>query len=353
MIKVSAIGAQTCFSLSELLCISEIDQALNSATRVAVDAILGKFFSSNVGRETPIRSSPLVDATGSSPPIAPVAPLTSPDEQPVPPNNTTITKQFKTAPKCPVCNKTPYHYRSRCPIIRAGPKAIRQRMAELQRNTLDGNEEEREKLIEELQRIIDKRTKRNQTPARENKSTNAISMADNSVTSPSVAADSSSIMVDELRYSSDSPDPLPPAQIPATPAVVNGVSNELDPLFLHSESQQSFPYSQYPNIQPPDSEDEEDEVQASVVKLQTTKSSSTFRSLTEIASQPTLFTPTRPTQINHAKEEVINLYGRTNREEESDDSDSDSESDSDAGAKVQTSHIPLSRRAGTLPSKRR
>jgi hypothetical protein len=156
-------------------------------------------------------------------------------------------------------------------------------------------------------------------------------------------------MLDELRYSSDTPDALPPAQRPAV------VSNVLNPLFLHSESQQSFPYSQYPPQETRDSEDEEDEdeVLASVVKPQKmTKSSSQFRSLTEIASQPTLFTPTmRLTQNNRpSKEELMNLYGRGNRgEEEESSSDSDTESESDAGAKAQTSHIPLSRRAGILP----
>lgn len=344
---------QVHFSLSELLCISEIDQALNSATKVAVDAILGKIFSSNGSRETLMRSSPLVDATAPSPSVAPVVPATSPDDQPISPNRTnTITKQVNPAPKCPVCNKRPSHFRSKCPIIRAGIKSMRRRIVELQQDTPDGNDEEREEVIEELRRIIDKKTKRNQTPAREIKSTNGISMADKSVISPSLAADSSSVMVDELQYSSDAPK-LPLAQRP--PAVVNGISNELDPLFLHSESQQSFPYSQYPNLRHPDSEDEEDEVQASVVKPQTTTNSSAklFRPLTEIASQPTLFTPTIPlARIIRTKEEVTNLYGRSNKDEEESE-DSDSESESDAGTKAQTSHIPLSRRAGAIPSKKR
>ena len=662
-----------------------------------MDAILGKFLSSNNSRETSIRSSPLVDATAPPPLIAPATSKSSPDDQPVPINNTnTITEQFKTVSKCPVCDKTPSHFRSRCPIIKAGIVAMRKRIAELQQKTPEGNDEAREKVIEELQRIIDKKTKRNQTRTEENKSTNVISKADKSVISPTLAADSSSVIeppktsqtvkpakapsledepevrVDESfrsqgrdRYQSseveeeeeeeeaspfmrsiiplptrsasellnedessrsedlqgdtsfhgvndlgssmevdktgdaavndayaldfahlnglkpsgndrkvvktasdkapqsdpietseqpesspivpidedihprqstpkaevagrarsqrissilvrkptsmtfkphnvasrtlngirknskstkktgglsrltDLPVPISPAirvikpaamqtsrsdrrrvvkktfiassdneavhseemfdeehedhqqaarvgeegeetdkegltnasqAIPKTPAKtpakvlvpsttkrnaeqslaswsvlegnspsgngslgmvgelryspdtqrpvspVNGVSNELDPLFLHSESQQSFPYSQYPNREPPDSEDEEDEVQAFVVKPQTsTKSSSKFRSLTEIASQPTLFTPTmRLSQNNGTKEEVMNLYGRANKaEEEEDESVSDSESDeSDAGARAQTSHIPVTRRAGALLSKR-
>ena len=670
VIKVSDISAEAHFSLSELLCISEIDQSLrNSATRAAVDAILGKFLSSNDSRETAIHSSPLVDDTAPPPSIVPVASSSSPDDQPVPPNNTnTIAEQFKTALKCPICDKTPYHLRSRCPLIKSGITAMRKRVAELQQNTPDGNDEEREDVIEELQRLIDKRTKRNKTRAKKDKSTNVISMADKSVISPTPTADSSSIVealktsltvepakawsledepvrswrriqnsrsevreeeeeeeaspfmrsiiplpttsaseplnedkssrsedlqgdtsfhdvndlgssmeadktgdaaiddayaldfahVSALKPSEDSPqsdpietsekpesslfpqspivsieDDIHPRQstpmaniagrtrsqrisstlvrkptgftfkphnassrtvngikknskstkttggfsritdlpipiisktklrsdrrqglkgpyiessdseavhpektfdeedhqqaarageegeetdeqgptdasqpIPKTPAktpakvpvpstikrnaeqslaswavltgnspaengslsmvdelryspdtqrpespAANGVSKESDPLFLHSETQQSFPYSQYPDVlqECPDSEDEEDEVQAFVVKPQksTKKSSSKFRSLTEIASQPTLFTPTMHLpQNNGTKKEVMNLYGRANKGEE-ESSDSDTESESDGGAKKQ-SHIPKSRRAGTL-----
>ena len=672
MIKVSDISAQTHFSLSEFLCISEIDEALLiSATKAAVDAILGRrFLSSNDSRETATRSSLLVDSSSAPPPsIAPVTSSSSPDDQPALLNNTkTITEQLKTLSKCPVCDKAPYHLRSKCPIIKAGIIAMRKRIAELQQNTPDDKDEERVMIIEELQRIIDKRTKRSQTGERGSKSTNVKSTADKSVVSPVLAADSSSVIKptktsqtvqptrtlsvgdepkddsfrsqsrtrhpnsevqeeeeeeeeeeeashfmrsilplptrstsdlsspsDDLQgdtsfrkvndfgssievdktgddpvndayaldlahlsalkpsengrkasnsdtietfenpesTSSQSPIvsveddihprqstpkadvagyigrqrissslvrkpsaftfkpsstprtvngtnnipksakktgglsritdlPIPiisntkplsdkgravkrtliessdeeaahpekksveehedhqqvardwvetqeadeqgpmdasqatrtktPAKVPVPlttkrnaeqslaswevlegnslgetgslvdeiryssdtqpPAVVNGVSDALDPLFLHSESQQSFPYSQYPNAlrQPPDSEDEEDEVQAFVVKPRTsTKSSSKFRSLTEIASQPTLFTPTvHLTPNNGTKEEMINLYGRVNKgdEKEESSSDSDTNSESDSDAQVRKSHIPMSRRAG-------
>lgn len=153
-------------------------------------------------------------------------------------------------------------------------------------------------------------------------------------------------MVDELHSSPDAPNFPPSAQKPAPPVVVNGTSEGPDPLFLHSESQQSFPYSQF--TFPPGSEDEEDEVEASVVKVQTTtRSSSKFRSLTEIASQPTLFTPIlRLAQTISAKEEVMNLYGRASKVPEDESEESDTESESEAEVKTQTSHIPMSRRAG-------
>ena len=666
------ISGQAHFSLSELLCISEIDEALRSSTtKAAVDAILGRFMSSSDSKETATRSSLLVDTIAPPPSIAPVTSSSSPDDQPVPLNNTKIvTKQLNTLSKCPVCDKTPYHFRSRCPIIKAGIVSMRKRIAELQQNTPDDNDEEREKIIEELQRIIDKRTKRNQTSQtheRGSKPTNVKSKAVKSVISPALAADRSSVIeppktsqtvqpaktlsvedkpeddsfrsqsrtrhpnskvqeeeeeeeeeeeashfmrsilplptrstsdlptrsedlqgdtsfrkVNDLRSSMevdktgddavndayafdlahlsppkpsengrktsnsdtietfDQPEsaspqspivsieddihprqstpkadaaaghtgrqrissplvrkpsgfifkpqntprtvngvkkipkstkktgglsritdlPIPiisntkplndkrravkrtlnessddeaaqpeknsdedhqqvaqdwvetqeadeqgpidasqaipktraktPAKVPVPlttkrnaeqslaswevleanslaetgsfvdeiryssdtqpPAVVNGVSNALDPLFLHSESQQSFPYSQYPNAlrQPPDSEDEEDEVQAFVVKPRaSTKSSSKFRSLTEIASQPTLFAPTvHLTPNNGTKEEVFNLYGRANNGDENEEESSVSETESESDAKAQKSHIPVSRRAG-------
>ena len=706
-IKVSDISVQAHFSLSELLYISEIDETLrNSATKAAVDAILGKFLSNNDSRETATRSSPLLDATAPPPSIAPVTSSSSPDDQPVPLNDIiTITEQSKTASKCPVCDNTPYHSRSRCPIIKAGIISMRKRIAELQQSTPDDNDEGREKIIEELKRIIDKRTKNNQ-----NKSKNVKSMSEKPVISPTLATDSSPAikapktssiqhpssgaqeeeeeeeaspfmrsviplpitsasellngnessrsedlqgatsfrevndlgssmevdktgddavndayaldlahlspskpsengrkasisdtienfekpkspspqspivsieddihppqstpkadvagrtgrhritsslvrkpsgftfkpqstprtingikknskstkksgslsritdlpvpiisniksrggrravkktyiessdsdavqpeesfgeeheehqkaaqpwvetqeadeqgpmdkaraipkartktpakvspvplttkrnetvdeghvehrkvaqawvetqeadeqgpmvtsrafpktrnktpakvppiplttkrnadhllaswdvleegnsragngsspgMVDEIRYSSDT-------QRPVSPTGVNGVSNALDPLFLHSESQQSFPYSQYPDArrEVPDSEEEEDEVQAFVVKprASTKKSSSKFRSLTEIASQPTLFTPTmHPTPNNSNKDEVINLFGRVNKGDEEEESSSDSDTESESDAKARKSHIPMSRRAG-------
>lgn len=157
-------------------------------------------------------------------------------------------------------------------------------------------------------------------------------------------------MVDELQSSPDMPHFPLSAGKSLSPAVVNGVSKGLDPLFLPSDSQQSFPYSQHPGFGPetPGSEDEEDEVEASVVKPRAaTKVSSKFRSLTEIASQPTQFTPTlRLTQTTSAKGEVMNLYGRAM--EGSEEENSDSESESEAEEKAQRSHIPMSRRAGVM-----
>lgn len=128
-------------------------------------------------------------------------------------------------------------------------------------------------------------------------------------------------------------------------AMVNGFSR--DPLFLPSETQDSFSYSQHPSVilgsqrsdgtqkpSPHDSEDEE-EVLASVTKVKTR-----YRSLSQIASSQSFSTPRF--QSRNAKVPDLDLYGNKSRVEESEDTGSDSMSGSDD----KISHIPASRRAG-------
>ena len=137
-------------------------------------------------------------------------------------------------------------------------------------------------------------------------------------------------------------------------ADVNGSSPV--PLFVHTDSQQSFPYSQYPDLSgkipaasPNDSEDE-DEVAATVVKPAT--KSAMFRSLTEIASQPLFKSRRQSSQFaNRTEAPVTDYYGPSAGQEESDDSGS--VSDSEAEGKKVASHIPASRRAGVAVSKRK
>ncbi|KAF8806467.1 hypothetical protein BYT27DRAFT_7191026 [Phlegmacium glaucopus] len=188
------------------------DQALRTdvtaATRAAVDAILARnSLASKGSRETPTRSSPLVDLTAPSPLASSIAPATSnsPDNQPN--NASTTAKQSETVSKCPICDQTPSHARSRCPIIKSGIKAMRQRIAELQRDTPEGDNKEREMVIEELGRIIDKRTQR-KTPTAEKKSTNVKSTADKPVVSPTLVADSS--RVNPRPGASKAPQPIKP-----------------------------------------------------------------------------------------------------------------------------------------------
>ncbi|KAL0575069.1 hypothetical protein V5O48_006914, partial [Marasmius crinis-equi] len=125
------------------------------------------------------------------------------------------------------------------------------------------------------------------------------------------------------------------------------------PLFIPSETQPGFPYSQYQDLQtqnvvvdsesPNDSQDEEEVMVSVTQKKRRTSMASAYRSLTQIASQPRtrMYTPpvipsTAP-QVKAVTSKDLygiaaNAYG--------DDSDSDS------GSEVEKSHIPKSRRAG-------
>ncbi|KAK1233143.1 hypothetical protein PQX77_003678 [Marasmius sp. AFHP31] len=121
------------------------------------------------------------------------------------------------------------------------------------------------------------------------------------------------------------------------------------PLFIPSETQPGFPYSQYRDLESQDKADsfddsqDEEEVVASVTSQKKRPSAARFRSLTQIASQPRLYTPpllpsTAPQTRSSTKKDlygdVANAYG----------DDSDSESDSEE--EKEKSHIPRSRRAG-------
>ncbi|KAF7376262.1 Carbamoyl-phosphate synthase arginine-specific small chain [Mycena sanguinolenta] len=129
------------------------------------------------------------------------------------------------------------------------------------------------------------------------------------------------------------------------------------PLFLPAESQVPFPYSQWnnaPEVCPgspkeslKDSEDEEEEVAASMNLSQRPVNGSTYRRLTDIASQPSLFSKTetlpafRPASLPSAKDKRDQLYGKLPQEY-------DDSTDSDDSAADAPSHIPKSRRAGIV-----
>ncbi|KAK7005633.1 carbamoyl-phosphate synthase arginine-specific small chain [Favolaschia claudopus] len=128
------------------------------------------------------------------------------------------------------------------------------------------------------------------------------------------------------------------------------------PLFLPAESQAPFPYSQWnsvpdsdpgtPKDSPQQSEDEEEEVAASMKLSQRPVMSSAYRRLTDIASQPSLFstTPTSRTPkllpATFPSKDKRELYPALPREDDS---------DSDSSAAEAASHIPKSRRAGKTP----
>lgn len=184
-----------------------------------------------------------------------------------------------------------------------------------------------------------------------------------------------SMMVDELHSSQSSPFTLhPPLPVERTGRVVlprmspreeTQTDGQRSPLFFPSESQVGFPFSQWEEISvndqankngtrpSPDDTDDEDEVQAAVMKLPPSqKLSQQYRRLTDIASQQSLFhkSPSlRAATFPTEKTKVTDLYGHTGGNERSDESDTDSDSASDV---EETSHIPRARRAGITRTKK-
>ncbi|KAJ7076355.1 hypothetical protein B0H15DRAFT_864243 [Mycena belliarum] len=145
-------------------------------------------------------------------------------------------------------------------------------------------------------------------------------------------------MRDELRSSS----PEPP----------NHQDGENAPLFLPAESQLPFPYSQWDSVpddfrpgSPQNSGDEEEEEEVAMSMKSSQSRPGTYRRLTDIASQPSLFStpPLRPAEFlpstfPRAKDKREELYGTVPRDDDS--------TDSDSSAGDAPSHIPKSRRAG-------
>jgi len=121
-----------------------------------------------------------------------------------------------------------------------------------------------------------------------------------------------------------------------------------DPLFMMSQTQEAFPYSQYPGIDPKrraqsvnsDDSDDANEVLETVTRSQPNppRPSYTFRGLSQIISNVTFGSHVRPRTVGEAEPE--DLYGRPN-DGESGESGSDSDSESE-----KKSHIPKERRAG-------
>ncbi|KAJ7680467.1 hypothetical protein DFH06DRAFT_418520 [Mycena polygramma] len=150
-------------------------------------------------------------------------------------------------------------------------------------------------------------------------------------------------MRDELRSSSPS----------------NSGAQEEAPLFLPAESQVPFPYSQWNSVpqfhagSPKDSEDEEEEEKvAASMKSSVGGRPTSYRRLTDIASQPSLFsTPTLraaefpPATFPSVKDKRAMLYGSLPQED-------DDSSDSNSSAGEAPSHIPKSRRAGMATRQR-
>jgi hypothetical protein len=156
----------------------------------------------------------------------------------------------------------------------------------------------------------------------------------------------STIMIDELRSSSPgSHSQVNTGNSNSNPTLTNGN----DPLFILTESQPPFPYSQWSSPKDyrasNDSEDEQ-EVHAAIQQLQPkTVQPPKYRRLTDIASQHGFFSTSTPKlrPARSSSNKLADMYGRSGADEI--ESDSDTESDSDSEAQVD-SHIPKSRIAG-------
>ncbi|KAF5354934.1 hypothetical protein D9756_005406 [Leucocoprinus leucothites] len=135
------------------------------------------------------------------------------------------------------------------------------------------------------------------------------------------------------------------------------------PLFMPSESQDAFPYSQFqselPDPEESDSSNSEAEVRKAVVKKPPASQSqpTRYRKLSDIASQTSkLFTPkllrqstgllqSTPSVPSKRKERLNQMYGMMGKNRGDDDSDDDSGQGSDSDVE-KASHIPRSRKAG-------
>lgn len=171
--------------------------------------------------------------------------------------------------------------------------------------------------------------------------------------------DTTSQLVDELNSSSRSSSANAPIQEPGDEQAP--VRPGSKPLFLPSDSQSQFPYSQW-NVDttpaqraqddnsPTESESEEDStLRPKPTPRLTSSTAPKYRRLTDIASQE-IFSPSAMSPLNYfPSTPAVNDKSKITRsngdDEEDDDSEDDSEDDSDADTK---SHIPKSRRAGRV-----
>ncbi|KIK98339.1 hypothetical protein PAXRUDRAFT_694919 [Paxillus rubicundulus Ve08.2h10] len=190
-------------------------------------------------------------------------------------------------------------------------------------------------------------------------------------TIPELSTPSLSVQMDELMSSSPQPDgdntilgpvlrksqKVPPAKKADHPEQEKSLPGEKGRLFDLTSSQIPFPYSQYndptssaPRIEEEESTDSEQEQTATMnssSRPPPRKSAITYRSLSHLASQAALFSPSLPTPATtsgsngKAKKPVV----------DDDDSSSSSSSDSDD---AKSDHIPQGRKAGSaLPVKRK
>lgn len=174
----------------------------------------------------------------------------------------------------------------------------------------------------------------------------------------SVVGDITMMMEDELQSSPSTQTPFPKfangqstRESERDPASQDkGPSTTKEPLFILTESQPGFPYSQWAMGHGPESanDSEDEEEVAAVVKPQLARqmASHSFRRLTDITASQQLFQAPikmQPSQLSSSKDTSNDPYGRKGKESESEESDTESDSDEDT-----PTHIPKERRAGRV-----
>ena len=156
----------------------------------------------------------------------------------------------------------------------------------------------------------------------------------------------STIMIDELQSS-------PGSQVNVKNLILEPpITSSHDPLFILTESQPPFPYSQWNGNNPEDhhdsndSEDEEGHASGRSRSQFKTVQPPKYRRLTDIANQR--YFPMPKLNIRPAAspgDKLANMYGISGEGIES-DSDTESDTDSDVPVAPKSSHIPKSRIAG-------
>lgn len=179
--------------------------------------------------------------------------------------------------------------------------------------------------------------------------------------SPSLQVDEPSVRIDELMSSSPQPDDSPihghlsvkdTKSIPRKPALSTEAesSQGTERLFDHSSSQIPFPYSQHKkNLAPaafPNGKEKgvvTDSEEETPVTKKKPKMPVRYRSLSQLASQATLFSPSLATPANKSM-----TNGKTKKRVADKDSSSSSSSSSDEDEANGSEHIPRGRRAGSV-----
>ncbi|KAF9469963.1 hypothetical protein BDZ94DRAFT_1317052 [Collybia nuda] len=176
------------------------------------------------------------------------------------------------------------------------------------------------------------------------------------LSSPLLDADSTT-MIDELESSSS---------VKGSP-LFSRHSSPKEPLFILTESQAPFPYSQWTGMAPKEdlevvSNDSDDEEMMDVPirtrsQISNISKYNTYRKLTDITSQQTLFTTPpmlQSTLPRSTKHRLADLYGpRSQKEGNESESDPDPDSDSDVSVSQEKSHIPEGRRAGVVQKRKK